>query len=359
MTGCTWDVTALPEDVERRSKPLRVFPSKSMECSFSASTCEEQTGWGYFPERYDQSTMGGRFRKTFELTDPRLLLPGLFFGMSLEQAEAVLRRRRREAEDEEKEVTDEVWKARRIVRAQLHPETGENIPAPFRMSGFVAASVPITVGMLGPAPGIFCTVFWQWANQSVNAGVNICNAAETTVTQQELLAGYVAATGGCVGICLGLQAVLARYALPAPVTVYPSVALGNILNTLVMRRKELEVGIRVRTPGGGDLGLSRRAAKQAVYDTALTRVILPVPHLVFAPVCFAWASRTKFLKRHPSLGIPVQAGLIAAFFQVGLPFSMCLFDETGRIWVEKLEPEVAAEARRRGATEFVHYNKGL
>jgi hypothetical protein len=45
-----------------------------------------QAGQLRFSERYDQNNFEGRFRKCWDLTDPRTLVPGAFFGMSLDEA---------------------------------------------------------------------------------------------------------------------------------------------------------------------------------------------------------------------------------------------------------------------------------
>jgi hypothetical protein len=49
------------------------------------------------------------------------------------------------------------------------------IPLAFRMCSFVATNVPIIAGMLLAPPTIPNTVFWQWLNQSYNAGYNYSN----------------------------------------------------------------------------------------------------------------------------------------------------------------------------------------
>lgn len=60
-------------------------------------------------------------------------------------------------------------------QAILHPDTGEKILMPFRMSGYVPFGVPMVVGILLPNPGWATIVFWQWINQSHNACVNYAN----------------------------------------------------------------------------------------------------------------------------------------------------------------------------------------
>uniref|UniRef100_A0A1I8F5J8 COesterase domain-containing protein n=1 Tax=Macrostomum lignano TaxID=282301 RepID=A0A1I8F5J8_9PLAT len=51
---------------------------------------------------------------------------------------------------------------RKVKDAILHPDTGEKIYRPFRMSGFVPYGTPIVVGLLLPHSRLWHTVFWQW-----------------------------------------------------------------------------------------------------------------------------------------------------------------------------------------------------
>ena len=61
-----------------------------------------------------------------------------------------------------------VWKAKQLVDSSIHPDTGEPVPLPFRMSAFVPTNLLIVGGMLLPNPSLKSVVFWQVANQSLN-----------------------------------------------------------------------------------------------------------------------------------------------------------------------------------------------
>jgi hypothetical protein len=63
-------------------------------------------------------------------------------------------------------IPDQVWLANKIYTSTIHPDTGEKIPQPFRMSGFALYGSPIVVGMLLPNPtgSIGQIVFWQWVH---------------------------------------------------------------------------------------------------------------------------------------------------------------------------------------------------
>lgn len=83
--------------------------------------------------KYDLNTYTGRVRHFFNLIDPRTLLVS---DAELQESKALLDNYRRGILTPV--VTDEqLWKAQKIVQSIVHPDTGEKIPMPFRMSGYV------------------------------------------------------------------------------------------------------------------------------------------------------------------------------------------------------------------------------
>lgn len=78
-------------------------------------------------QRFDTSTFGGRFAQMLLACDPRLLL---YTSDQVKEAQALLDRY------QEATVSDRaLWEARRVATSTLHPDTGDEIPRPFRMSG--------------------------------------------------------------------------------------------------------------------------------------------------------------------------------------------------------------------------------
>ena len=51
-------------------------------------------------------------------------------------------------------MTPELWSAKKIVDSTLHPDTGEPVFLPFRMSCFVLSNLVVTAGMLTPGLGV-------------------------------------------------------------------------------------------------------------------------------------------------------------------------------------------------------------
>ena len=58
---------------------------------------------------------------------------------------------------------------------------------------------------------------------------------------------------------------------------YISVGCAGAINAYFMRRSEMERGIKIYDKDGREMGISKKCAKKAVYETAFSRVILPLP----------------------------------------------------------------------------------
>jgi hypothetical protein len=129
---------------------------------------------------------------------------------------------------------EQLWTASKVYSSAIHPDTGERIPAPFRMCGYAVFGSPIIVGMLSAA-STASTVFFQALNQSHNAGVNFSNRnASSPVTTTSIMQGYAAAVAASVTLAVGLNKLVANAPLPAATravvakfTAYPAVAMGT------------------------------------------------------------------------------------------------------------------------------------
>ncbi|EEY16523.1 conserved hypothetical protein [Verticillium alfalfae VaMs.102] len=73
-------------------------------------------------------------------------------------------------------MTPELWQAKKIVDSTLHPDTGEAVFLPFRMSSFVLSNLIVTAGMLQPGLGNGGTIAWQVVNHSLKLAINSANA---------------------------------------------------------------------------------------------------------------------------------------------------------------------------------------
>ncbi|CAN9502612.1 unnamed protein product [Ophioblennius macclurei] len=314
----------------------------------------------YGKSRFDQDTFLGRFRHFLDVIDPRTLFTS---QVRLEESCELLQGFR----DGRLPVgvTDaQLWKAQKIKEAIIHPDSGEKIFMPFRMSGFIPFGTPVVIGLLLPNQTLLSTVFWQWLNQSHNACVNYSNRnASQPAPFSKFFQGYVGAVSSAVSIAVGLNVFLRKARSFSPATrllvqrfiPFPAVASANVCNVVLMRHSELSEGISVLDDDGNVVGTSRVAARRALMETALTRVVMPMPILVLPPVIMTFLEKLPALQRCGGLVLPVHSLVVLAAFGLALPLAISLFPQTSQISVDQLEMEIAAATD----CKIVKYNKGL
>ncbi|XP_064916256.1 sideroflexin-5 isoform X1 [Columba livia] len=282
--------------------------------------------------RFEQTSFYGRFRHFLDIIDPRTL-----FVTESRLKEAVQLLEDYKHGTLPPGVTNkELWGAQKIKQAIIHPDTNETIFMPFRMSGYIPFGTPIVVGLLLPNQTLASTVFWQWLNQSHNACVNYANRNATKPSPtSKFIQGYLGAVISAVSIAVGLNVLVQRANKFTPATrlliqrfvPFPAVASANICNVVLMRHTELEEGIDVLDNNGNIVGSSRIAAKHALLETALTRVVLPMPILVLPPIIMSILEKTSLLRSRPRMILPVQSLVCLAAFGLALPLAISLFPQ--------------------------------
>ncbi|NWH19797.1 SFXN5 protein, partial [Grus americana] len=272
-----------------------------------------------------QTSFYGRFRHFLDIIDPRTLF---VTESRLKEAVQLL--------EDYKHGTLPPGVTNKEVRGKsaiIHPDTNETIFMPFRMSGIV-------VGLLLPNQTLASTVFWQWLNQSHNACVNYANRNATKPSPtSKFIQGYLGAVISAVSIAVGLNVLVQRANKFTPATrlliqrfvPFPAVASANICNVVLMRHTELEEGIDVLDSNGNIVGSSRIAAKHALLETALTRVVLPMPILVLPPIIMSILEKTSFLRSRPRMILPVQSLVCLAAFGLALPLAISLFPQMSEV----------------------------
>ena len=131
--------------------------------------------------RYDLSTYWGRVRHCAEICDPTMLLNTT---SEIETAKRMIWDYRNGVIPS---MTPELWRAKKVLDSTLHPDTGETVFLPFRMSSSVLSNLVVTSGMLTPNLGTLGTLFWQVTNQSLNVAINISNANKShPLTNQQI-----------------------------------------------------------------------------------------------------------------------------------------------------------------------------
>ena len=162
-------------------------------------------------------------------------------------------------------------------------DTGQLVFKPFRMCGFVPVNIPILCGIVLSKPTMFNTIFFQWLNQSYNAGLNYGNKNSTCeYTDFDLLKGYIAAVGSSLSVAITLRKLTAgitKTATGKKLLVLNTVvggsagACASFCNTYCMRLAETEKGIDVFADEKLETkaGVSKICATAAVTETAQSR----------------------------------------------------------------------------------------
>lgn len=268
-----------------------------------------------------------------------------------------------------KHTTPEFWHAKKQLDSTVHPDTGETVLLPFRMSCCVLSNLVVTVGMLTPGMGTFGTMFWQWANQSLNVAVNSANANKShPMSTQQLITNYTMAVTASCGVAVGLNKLVPRLKnlsantklILGRLVPFAAVVSAGIVNVFLMRGDEIRKGITVYDKHGDDVGKSKKAAFLAVGETALSRVINATPIMVIPPLLLV--KLQKGVLKGKSMGVQTVAnlGLILATSFAALPFALAVFPQYQSIHVNKLEKELCGKKDKNGEPiDKVYFNRGI
>lgn len=294
----------------------------------------------------------------------------------IETAKALISQYRNGDDEENHKVTmtPELWRAKQILDSTLHPDTGEPVLLPFRMSSYVLSNLVVTVGMLTPNLGTAGTLFWQIANQSLNVAVNTANANKShPLSTQQLVTSYLLAVSGSCGVALGLNAIVPRLknisantrTILGRLVPFAAVVSAGMVNVALMRGEELRRGISVyytnpNTHQVQNLGTSKVAAKYAVGETALSRVINATPVMVIPPLLLV-ALQKRFLRGSSRLVETLaNLGLITITSFAVLPFALAIFPQTRHIDVSHLEDKFSQIKDTEGnEIKKAWFNRGM
>ncbi|MEJ1284819.1 sideroflexin 1 [Cricetulus griseus] len=294
--------------------------------------------------RWDQSTFVGRANHFFTVTDPRNIL---LTNEQLENARKVVHDYRQGIIPAGL-TENELWRAKYVYDSAFHPDTGEKMILIGRMSAQVPMNMTITGCMMTFYRTTPAVLFWQWINQSFNAVVNYTNrSGDAPLTVNELGTAYVSATTGAVATALGLNALTKRVSpLIGRFVPFAAVAAANCINIPLMRQRELKVGIPVTDENGTRLGESTNAAKQAITQVVISRILMAAPGMAIPPFIMNTLEKKAFLKRFPWMSAPIQVTLVGFCLVFATPLCCALFPQKSSMSVTSLEDELQASIQR-------------
>mmetsp|Transcript_20571 Transcript_20571/g.35110 ORF Transcript_20571/g.35110 Transcript_20571/m.35110 type:complete len:332 (-) Transcript_20571:28-1023(-) len=317
---------------------------------------------------YDQSTLIGRAKQFYTVTDPR----SLFITQSqVNQAEVLLNHFRNNTLPDNITNAD-LWNARRIVESVVHPDTGKPIPAILRFSSYAPMNIFIVSMMVMPSTinSVPRTIFIHWFNQSYNAAVNYANGSGTeAVPTKRLAEGYVGAVGASLGIALGATYIthkaanlgntmktLIRATLP-----FSAVVAAGCVNVALIRRNELTEGVKVFDEHNDCQGESAIAGRTGILKCCLARFVWNVPAMICPTVLMGYlATKPSWMKLHPRIRIGTEIFLIGSALMLGVPPALGLFPQRESIDASSLEEKFHNITDKYGnPVKTLYYNKGL
>ncbi|KAL4774265.1 Tricarboxylate/iron carrier [Aspergillus nidulans var. acristatus] len=313
--------------------------------------------------QYDLNTYWGRVRHAADISDPRMLFVS---SAGLEQAKRLISSYK---QNKIPTMNAELWRAKKVVDSTLHPDTGEPVFLPFRMSCYVLSNLVVTAGMLTPGLQTTGTLLWQIANQSLNVAINNANSNKSTpLSVSQMAKSYLMAVSASCSVALGLNALVPRLKNVSPNTKlilgrlvpFAAVSSASALNVFLMRSEEIRQGIDVYPVPEKEgepvqsLGRSKVAAKIAVGETAISRVLNATPIMVVPPLILVQLEKRKLLS--PRMVLPANLGLVLATSLFALPLALGAFPQRQAISAASLEEEFWNRGGKDGKVEF---NRGM
>jgi sideroflexin-5 len=357
--------------------------------SAAAAVVEHQTATSGVPtydpqgQRYDQGNFAGRFCRMLLACDPRLLL---YTEEQVRTAKAMLDNHHQTNNSSKNDSNSEndrvLWEARRMVESAMHPDTGDIIPRPFRMSGYCPYNGPVCVAMVA-SQSTLPLLFWAWVNQSQNALVNYYNRnASSTMTNETLLYSYSVAVGSALTVAFGLATLIQKRFEPSKAkqllrwVAFPSSVVASSLNCYIVRSPEIDTGIPLlnehgetivvatttNADGDDNNNLSQIAAARGVYSTTASRAILQAPVYFLPPLLLATVAPLRnLLQKSPALTVPITTYLLLVSFGVGLPATVAIFPQISSIPAQDVEAKFQhlRDAKTQQPHQVFYYNKGL
>ncbi|CAM9495636.1 unnamed protein product [Ectocarpus sp. 8 AP-2014] len=307
------------------------------------------------------STYADRFLRVIGLMDPRHTLTT---EADVRSYQRLLKEHR--VGEKNGALDKELAAAAAKVDASCNVATGEVIPAPFRLSGFLVCNIPIVAAMLFNK-SVYVQVMSHWVNQSLNTAVNYYNRSGAEMTKETLAMSYALAIGTACPLAYGLGKAFQR----APPSLrrfsfigsYIAVAAAGSMNVLFTRASEITGGVQVTDESGEARGVSKKAGLQCVLQTVVSRgLILPIPVVVLPAAIVGLMNNRGLMPSSPRGKMWAQVGVLTGSLAFALPMSIAVFPQEARFKASTLEPQLQhllLKGGSRGEVNYLYANKGL
>ncbi|RAL59465.1 hypothetical protein DID88_006581 [Monilinia fructigena] len=322
--------------------------------------------------QYDLSTYWGRVMHSAAISDPRTLLVN---STGLENAKSLISSYK---QGKVREMTPELWNAKKIVDSTLHPgifPSLSNVMFRFIKLGSHSRNAYTRIGNDR-------NIVMANHKQSLNVAINNANANKSTpLSTSKIAQSYFLAVGASCSVALGLNALVPRLKKVSPGTKmilgrlvpFAAVASAGALNVFLMRGEEIRKGIdvypvlsesdkaKLAAEGKSEsevasLGKSKKAATIAVSETAISRVLNSSPIMVIPALILVRLQKKQFLIRNPRLTLPINLGLILGTSLFALPLALAAFPQRQSVDASTLEEEFWGKGGEGGKVVF---NRGI
>ena len=304
-------------------------------------------------DEHEEKRYFDRVRRVFDMLDVRTAFTT---PNELNEALSVL-------EKGPEEVSKDKYRtALKVRNAIIHPDTGQPVLLPLRVSMIVPMNLVLDTGML-VAKSTSSTIFSQWLNQTYNALHYYANRNATNHdSDTQRFAAYCGATYSSVAASLMVRHAAQVYNNPmlgrfAP---FAAVAAADLLNISMMRQSEYRSGVNVYDQDGNCLGKSRRAGVFAVASCLASRILAAAPNHLVPPILMEKCKQQQWLIRNPRLRLPLLLIMVGGAIQFSVPITFGLFRQEARVHVKYLELQFQ-QRRNRNEEHISHvtYNKGV
>ena len=211
---------------------------------------------------------------------------------------------------------------------------------------------------------MFNTIFFQWLNQSYNAGLNFGNKnSSCAYTNLDMGKGYVCAVSSALTVAVGLRKLtggMTKTATGAKLLLLNTLVGGlaggtaSFCNTYCMRMAETEKGIDVFSDEQlqNKAGVSKIAAQSAVTETALSRSGMSINSVYIPAILILSLGAIGIKPQGKIIKNVLEINIIAFALLVGLPLSVSLFPPVCEKQGTALEKEFHSHDK-------IYFNKGL
>jgi hypothetical protein len=187
---------------------------------------------------------------------------------------------------------------------------------------------------------------------------------------ESMLQSYGLAVTLALGISFGLSLAINKRFAPERASqlmkfvAFPSTAAASTINCYATLAPSIPSGFPLLDAQGQVVAngeTSSKAAEKGVWETVMSRGVLPIPIFLVPPIAMAMipAIRTA-IAANPTLGVPVTCCLTMVSFGFGLPFAVGIFPQIGEIDASEVEIEFRGTKDSRGeAMAKFYYDKGL